>query len=201
MVVYLVSSILEKKEEFSPREFLGEGEREFTPCQYVQVYRSEIDQWGVKFLPLVPRYIEINDLMAGVYREVGRKLMYPAYKIDPQSLIDEFSCFHRGLTNEGREKMDEILRRLETAQSLCEEGTVHYSGLGGKIGEILGSLEVLAPLYGLFQELQDGTGCDCGENFSTKNPCEAMIPPLQVCIDLLNYVHHRPSISGLLPAN
>ncbi len=201
MVGYLVSSILEKKEEFCPREFLGEGAKKITSRQYVQVYRSEMDQWGVKFLPLVPRYLEIDDLMAGVYREVGRKLMYPAYRIHPESLIHEFSCFYRGITAEGREKMDEILRNLEMARSLCEEGTIYSSGLREKIGEILGSLEVLAPLYGFFQDLQDGTGIDFGENFSTKNPCEAMLAPLKICIDLLTRVYHLPSTPGLLATN
>ena len=192
MVSYLVSSILEKKGEFCPREFLGEGVEKIASRQYVQVYRSEIDQWGVKFLPLIPRYLEIEDLIAGVYREVGRKLIYPAYRIHPETLIHEFSSFYRGITPEGREKMDEILRNLEMARSLCEEGTDRFSGLSGKIGEILGSLEVLAPLCGFFQDLQDGTATDYGENFSTKNPCEATLAPLKICIDLLTHVYHLP---------
>ena len=201
MVGYLVSSILEKKGGFCPREFLGEGVEKITSRQYVQVYRSEIDQWGVKFLPLVPRYLEIDDLMAGVYREVGRKLMHPAYRIHPESLLHEFSCFYRGISNEVREKMDEILRNLEMARSLCDEGTVYFSGSREKIGGILGSLEVLAPLCGFFQDLQDGTGCDSRENISTKNPYEAMLAPLKICIDLLPHVYHFPSTPGLLATN
>ena len=201
MVSYLVSSILEKKGEFCPREFLGDGEKKFTPRQYVQVYRSEIDQWGVKFLPLLPRHLGIDDLMAGVYREVGRKLMHPAYRIHPESLLHEFSCFYRGISNEVREKMDEIIRNLEIARSLCEEGTVYSSGLREKIGEILGSLEVLAPLYGFFQDLRDGTGRDSGKNISSKNPCEAMLAPIKICIDLLTHVYRLPSTPGLLATN
>ena len=192
MVSYLVSSILEKKEEFSLREFLGEGVEKIASRQYVQVYRSEIDQWGVKFLPLIPRYLEIEDLIAGVYREVGRKLIYPAYRIHPETLIREFSSFYQGITPEGREKMDEIIRNLEIARSLCEEGTVYSSGLREKIGEILGSLEVLAPLYGFFQDLRGGTGIDFAENSSMKNPYEAMLAPLKICIDLLTHVCRLP---------
>jgi len=192
MVSYLVSSILEKKGEFCPREFLGEGVEKIASRQYVQVYRSEIDQWGVKFLPLIPRYLEIEDLIAGVYREVGRKLIYPAYRIHPETLIHEFSSFYRGITPEGREKMDEILRNLEMARSLCEEGTDRFSGLSGKIGEILGSLEVLAPLCGFFQDLRDGTGRDSGKNISSKNPCEATLAPLKICIDLLTHIYRLP---------
>jgi hypothetical protein len=121
--------------------------------------------------------------------------MHPAYRIHPETLIHEFSCFYQGISNEVREKMDKILRNLEMARSLCEEGTIYSTGFREKIAEILGSLGVLAPLYGLFQDLQDGTECDCGENFSTKNPCEAMLAPLKICIDLLTHVYHLPSIS------
>ena len=192
MVGHLVSSILEKKEEFSPREFLGDGEKKFTPRQYVQVYRSEMDRWGVKFLPLMPRLLAIEEIMAGIYREVGRKLMHPTYRVNPETLIHEFSSFYRGITPEGREKMDEIIRNLEMARSLCEGATVCSFGLSEKIGEILGSLEVLAPLYGFFQDLRDGTGCDCGKNISTKNPCEATLAPLKICIDLLTHVYRLP---------
>jgi len=201
MVGHLVSSILEKKGEFSAREFLGEGEREFTPCQYVQVYRSEMDHWGVKFLPLIPRVLGIDEIMAGIYREVGRKLTYPAYRTHPEKLNHEFSCFYQGISNEVREKADKILRNLKMARSLCEEGTIYSSGLREKIADILGSPGVLAPLYGLFQDLQDGTRCDCGENFSTKNPCEAMLAPLKICIDLLNRVYHVPSTPEILPTS
>ena len=201
MVGHLVSSIFEKKEEFSPGEFLGDGEKKFTPRQYVQVYRSEIDQWGVKFLPLLPQYLGIDDLMAGVYREVARKLMVPAYGIHPQSLIHEFSYLYRGITAAGRGKMDEILRSLELARSLCEGGTVYSSGLREEIREILDSVEFLAPLYGFFQDLGNGMGIDSAENFSIKNPCEAMLVPIKICIDLLTRVYHLSSISGPLPAN
>ena len=201
MVSYLVSSILEKKGEFCPREFLGEGVEKIASCQYVQVYRSEIDQWGVKFLPLIPRYLEIEDLIAEVYREVGRKLTYPAYRIHPESLIQEFSRFYRGISNEGREKMAEILKNLEMARSLCEGGTVYSSGLREKIREILDSVEVLAPLYGFFQDLGNGMGIDSAENISTKNPCEAMLAPIKICIDLLTYVYNLPSTPGLLATN
>jgi hypothetical protein len=123
---------------------------------------------------------------------VGRKLIYPAYRIHPETLIHEFSSFYRGITPEGREKMDEIIRNLEMARSLCEGATVCSFGLSEKIGEILGSLEVLAPLYGFFQDLRDGTGCDCGKNISTKNPCEATLAPLKICIDLLTHVCRLP---------
>jgi ADP-heptose:LPS heptosyltransferase len=196
MVGYLVSSLLEKREEFCPQEFLGERAQEIASRHYVQVYRSEMDRWGVKFLPLVPRYWEIDDLMAAVYREVGRKLMHPTYQIHLESLLHEFSCSYRRGTDKGRERMGVILGRLETAQSLCEESTVSPD-LGEKIGETLGSLGVLAPLYGLFQDL----GRDYGENCSTGNPYEAMLSPLKSCIDILARVCHSPSISEPVAKN
>ena len=140
----------------------------------------------------MPRLLAIEEIMAGIYREVGCKLMYPAYRTHPESLLHEFSCFYRGISNEGREKMDEILRNLEIARSLCEEGTDRFSGLSEKIGEILGSPKVLAPLCGFFQDLQDGTGFDFGGHLSTKNPYEAMIAPLKICIDLLTHVYRLP---------
>jgi ADP-heptose:LPS heptosyltransferase len=196
MVAYLVSLILEKKKEFSPREFLGEGEREITSHQYVQVYRSEMDQWGVKFLPLIPRHLEIDDLMAAVYREVGRKLMDPTYPIHPESLFHELSRSYRGITDEGQERIGAILRCLEMAQSLCQESAVS-AGLGGKIGKALGSLEVLAPLEGFFQDLEH----DYRENCSTKTPYEAISTPLKSCIDILTRVYHLSAISKPLPTN
>lgn len=163
MVANLVSSILEKKGRFHPQEFLTDGLKEFLPGGYVQVYRTEMDQWGVKFLPLVPRYLEIDQIMAGVYREVGRKLMCPAYRIHPQNLIHEFSSFYRGMTLEAREKMAEIIRKLAIFQSLCEKGAKNASLLSAsdveeKIGEILGPLEILVPLYGFFSRLKEWFG-------------------------------------------
>jgi hypothetical protein len=126
--------------------------------------------------------------------------MYPAYQIRPENLLHEFSCFYRGITDDGQEKVGEILRSLEMAQSSCAERPVSPD-LGEKIGEILGSLRVLAPLYGLFQDLQDGMGCGCGENFSTKDPCEVMLAPIKICIDLVNRVYHPPPAPGMLPTN
>jgi hypothetical protein len=204
MVGYLVSAILEKKEEFYPREFPGEGAKKSTSRGYVQVYRSEMDQSGVKFLPLIPGDLEIDGIMAGIYREVARKLMYPAYQIHPQNLIHEFSCFYRGITLEAQEMMPEILRNLAIFQSLCEEGAKTpplfcSSHIEAKIGGIFGALKVLNPLYGFFHDLRNGMETDSTENLGMENPFEAMLVPVKICIDLLNQVYHLPSTSGLLP--
>jgi ADP-heptose:LPS heptosyltransferase len=165
---------------------------------YVQIYRAVMDEWGVKFLPLLPRELDIGEMMAGVYREVGRKMMYPSYPIYPENLFYEFSSFYRGMTLDTQEKVAQIIKTLATVQSICEMGARESSSLTSseiveKIRKTCGSLDVLTPLDGFFKDLKTGNETVLyPEDFKTKNACEAMLFPIKSMLDLLRPISSLP---------
>jgi len=166
---------------------------------YVQIYRSVMDEWGVKFLPLLPGELDIGEMVAGVYREVGRKMMCPSYPDNPRSLFYEFSSFYRGMTLDTQEKVAQIITTLATVQSICEMGARESSSLNSseiveKIREACGSLDVLTPLEGFFEDLRAGEEIVlCPEDFKTKNACEAMLFSVKYMLDFLKQISSIPN--------
>jgi ADP-heptose:LPS heptosyltransferase len=94
------------KKIFSHRDFSKDDEkRSFQEMASlwdprVQLYRSFMDEWGVKFLPLLPRQATLLDLMAGIYREVCRELMDESYPASSSPLMREFSAYYEGFAKE-----------------------------------------------------------------------------------------------------
>jgi len=166
---------------------------------YVQIYMSVMDEWGVKFLPLLPGELDIGEMMAGVYREVGRKMMCPSYPNNPRSLFYEFSSFYRGMTLDTQGKATQIIKTLATVQSICEMGARESSSLTSseiveKIREACGSLDVLTPLDGFFKDLKTGNETVLyPEDFKTKNACEAMLFSVKYMLDFLKQISSIPN--------
>ncbi|MDY6973954.1 MAG: glycosyltransferase family 9 protein, partial [Thermodesulfobacteriota bacterium] len=151
-VVYdLVRAILKEKD--------GTG-LELPDCSdHIQIYRTSMDEWGVKFLPFVRREVDIGEIMAVAYREVGRKLMRPAYTIDLSGIAGELKGYYGGIAVNTLERLSLVLMNLSLLDSICKSGF----GRGGhesfatveeKIRRICGSLDVIMPLYGYFKELK-----------------------------------------------
>jgi len=167
---------------------------------YVQIYQTRMDNWGVKFLPLVERELDIEEIMATAYREVGRKLMHPTYQNDPQDIIHELSSHYRDITADTREKVSMVLRNLSSLHSICESGAkqsahISWSDLEVKIQESCDSLDVLAPLGGYFSALKAETESRVGKNTSTAThqACKAILSPVKELLELIR------EISSALP--
>ena len=167
---------------------------------YVQVYQTRMDNWGVKFLPLIPKRLDIEEIMAIAYREVGRKLMRPTYHIDPQGIELELSSYHGEITADTREKVKLILGNLSSLRSICESGaskspSLSFSDVEMKIQESCGSLNVLAPLGGYFSDLKAETESRVGKNTSTATheACKAILSPVKELLELIR------EISSALP--
>ena len=163
---------------------------------YVQIYKTRMDNWGVKFLPLIPKELDVEEIMATAYREVGRKLMRPTYNINPQDIIHELSSHYRDITADTREKVKLILRYLSSLHSICESGaskspSLSLSDVEMKIQESCGSLDVLAPLGGYFSDLKAGTESRVGKNnrIVTQEACKAMMIPVKRLLELIRDVH------------
>ncbi len=89
----------------------------------VQVYRSFMDEWGVKFLPLVLREPTAMEIMGAGYRELGRKLMAEDYGPSPGRLAFEFSQYYKKVTTEVLLEIQKIVRELEGYSSAKERAT------------------------------------------------------------------------------
>jgi len=167
---------------------------------YVQIYQTRMDNWGVKFLPLVERELDIEEIMATAYRELGRKLMRPTYQNDPQDIIHELSSYHGEITADTREKVELVLRNLSCLHSVCKLGaskspSLSLSDVEMEIQESCGSLDVLALLGGYFSDLKAETESRFGENTSTAThqACKAILSPVKELLELIR------EISSALP--
>ena len=167
---------------------------------YVQIYQTRMDNWGVKFLPLIPKELDIEEIMAMAYRELGRKLMRPTYQIDPQGIELELSSYHGEITADTREKVSMVFRNLSSLYSICESGagkspSLSLSDVEMKIQESCGSLDVLAPLGGYFSDLKAEMESRFGENnrIVTQEACKAMLMPVKEFLELI------AEISSALP--
>ncbi|MCX5907588.1 MAG: glycosyltransferase family 9 protein [Deltaproteobacteria bacterium] len=123
----------------------------------IQVYRSVIDEWGCNFRPLIPKRAGHMDIMAGVYREGGRKLMRPTYPIDPGKLIQEFSANYGGMADGTKERAAQIRLHLGHMQNLRGSSADLDSYLLETIRKSAGSLDVLIPLHGFLVDMKKET--------------------------------------------
>jgi len=101
-----------------PSSFTGSPERKlgasFTHWgDSVQIYRSVMDDWGVKFLPLIPREPSLMDVMAAVYHELGRKLMEESYLLSPEKFSIEFSMHYKEVTEKLAWEVKKIANDLD----------------------------------------------------------------------------------------
>ena len=163
---------------------------------YVQIYKTRMDNWGVKFLPLILKELDVEEIMAIAYREVGRKLMRSTYHIDPQDIIHELSSHYRDITADTREKVKLILRYLSSLHSICESGaskspSLSLSDVEMKIQESCGSLDVLTPLAGYFSDLKAETelSTEAGDRNATQEACETMMIPVKGLLELIREVN------------
>lgn len=83
----------------------------------VQLYRSSMDDWGVKFLPIIPRRARILDIMAGVYRELCRNLMDDSYSLSPETLNLELLNYYNGLDSETLSEVRIIREQIRALMS------------------------------------------------------------------------------------
>jgi len=162
---------------------------------YVQIYRTRMDDWGVKFLPLVERELDIEEIMAMAYRELGRKLMRPSYQINFRDIIRELSSHYRDITADTREKVSMVFRNLSSLHSICKLGagkspSLSLSDVQMKIQESCGSLDVLAPLAGYFRDLKTETelSSEAGDRNATREACKAMMIPVKELLELIKAI-------------
>lgn len=184
MVSALVSHILKKNDM-----------ADLLNNECVQIYRTSLDEWGVKFVPLIKEGPDVREIMAVAYREVGRKLMRPTYQIDPQGIMRELSSYYGNIEADTQRKVNLILASLSSLRSICELGIqeyphISYSDIEMKIQERSGSLDVLTPLYGYFRDLKANieSHSGTGNGIATQKVCKAMLIPVKDLFDLIEKI-------------
>lgn len=79
----------------------------------VRALVSRFDRFGVVYEPLTPRPLERSDVLAIAYRETGRSVITPGYRIDLGALIKTFQAYSRP-EGPAREALALELARLAT---------------------------------------------------------------------------------------
>ncbi len=163
----------------------------------VQIYRSVMDRWGVKYLPIIPKKINIKNIMAIAYREIGRTLITPTYTINQEEIIDEISFGYDYLEEGGADQMEDILRSLSALQ-VALKSQIQDLPIAIKALEPTTSFSLLSPLYRFLIE-----GCE--KKYSKS--FQLFTKTLEQIYSLLEaiYSHHKnrssltygPSISPL----
>ena len=97
MVFDLISHIFKANPKNSIKYFTDRDQIFSDSRNYVQIYKSVPDNWGVKFLPLIPRTIDIGEIMALIYREVGRSLIQPEYRLEAGRILIELLDFYKDI--------------------------------------------------------------------------------------------------------
>ncbi len=170
--------------------------------EYVQIYQTRMDEWGVKFLPFIPREPDIGEVMAVAYREVGRKLMRPAYQIDPESILSELTQCHCAVADGTREKLNLVSGCVSDLFSICELGAKNGASISSvdldeRVQQCCGSIDVLSPLSGYFGELkaQAESSIKTGDGTVDQDACKAMLIPVRELLDLMEYMNRHLMLS------
>jgi hypothetical protein len=130
------------------RRMLGESLPLPVVASSVRVYHSELDRWGLKYLP--EKEIDHDsclqdeeELQAILYRELGRKVANPVYEMDMEGISNEIQNGYGFDPNWLREKIEWI--RKEGSSLICrrmEKRPPLPADYGGES----------APFFGLFEE-------------------------------------------------
>ncbi len=150
--------------------------------QEIQIYRSHMDKWGVKFLPLIPELLDTGGLMALAYREAGRKIMRPLYNFSIDDLKKELSDYYSGIDQCIKEQAGLVMDNLKEIYSACSSctGNPGYKNrldVERRIFNACTSVDFLRPLAGYFSDMRHWIEYDLGqgeEGKVTEYACQAM---------------------------
>jgi ADP-heptose:LPS heptosyltransferase len=151
LVYEFLRTLVKGPSGFPPREFSREEHPFLKADSRGQIYRSVMDRWGVKFLPIFPKKMNIKDIMAIAYRETARTLMTPNYALNQEEIINEILNCYGFLDDSGETQLERILESLsivlETSKGNIQGVPVAIKGL-----EPTPSFGLLSPLYSFLSE-------------------------------------------------
>jgi ADP-heptose:LPS heptosyltransferase len=128
----------------------------------IQIYKTTMDDWGVKFLPLLRNELNTREIMALAYREVGRNLISPSYPIAPQKINKELSIYYNRLNGSIRHELEHITKNLNLMyaylgivdKNLTPRERKAYTDWEATLKKYCSIADVLQPLYRFFLEIK-----------------------------------------------